>query len=232
MRRNLYRHLKRSQERYIPDLLTEFLRILCYRLPDMTMHTEFTLFLDWLKRTDLHPDRDDLNFLYEYTDIITLPKGKAIMEQNRPVSYFYFLNSGVARLFLRYEDDDITIAFLQAPQFASTPIYLLNRQLSTLAVETCTEAKALRWSREQFLAIKNHTHIGNAFETAFTEMLLSWNLEREIDRLTLSPELRYQKLIDQSPLVGRYVPVKYIASYLGIHHDSLSRIRNRMIKRI
>jgi hypothetical protein len=44
--------------------------------------------------------------------------------------------------------------------------------------------------------------------------------------------MRYQKLLEDAPLVLRYVPLKHIASYLGIHQDSLSRIRNRIVKRI
>lgn len=196
------------------------------------MKSYFKQFLSWFDRQNLAPTREDLDFLYAHTELVTIPKGAAIMEQNRPVDYFYYLNAGVVRLFLKYNDNDITIAFVQAPQFASTPIYLLNRQMSTLALETCTEVQALRWNRDQFLAIKENTMIGNSLESGFTELLLTWNLEREIDRLTLPPEIRYQKLIEQAPMVAGYVPLKHIASYLGIHHDSLSRIRNRMMRRI
>jgi len=153
------------------------------------------------------------------------------MEQGRPVNTFYFMNSGIARLFLKHNQEDITFAFISAPQFASTIIYLLNRVPSRLAIETCTDIEALQWDQDNFMAIREHTETGKKMETALTELLLRWNLEREIDRLTQTPEERYCRLIETSPLVAQQVPVKYIASYLGIHQDSLSRIRNRLMKK-
>lgn len=46
--------------------------------------------------------------------------------------------------------------------------------------------------------------------------------------LTMSPEERYLKLVQERPLVMERVPLKYVASYLGIQPESLSRIRKRL----
>lgn len=46
--------------------------------------------------------------------------------------------------------------------------------------------------------------------------------------LTLSPEGRYLRLIEERPKVIERVSLKYIASYLGIKPESLSRIRKRL----
>jgi CRP/FNR family transcriptional regulator, anaerobic regulatory protein len=42
--------------------------------------------------------------------------------------------------------------------------------------------------------------------------------------------LRYKKLIEQQPEIIQNVPIQYIASYLGIKPQSLSRIRKQLIK--
>jgi CRP-like cAMP-binding protein len=196
------------------------------------MHPSFKFFFNWLQNNNLVPTKEDMEMLYDQTEHFIVPKGEMILEQNRPTNYFYYLNEGIVRLFLRHNNEDITIAFVQAPQFACTTMHLLSRQLSPLALETCTQIEGIRWSREQFITLKEETQIGNKIEAAFTNTLLTWNLEREIERLTLPPEMRYQKLLEDAPLVLRYVPLKHIASYLGIHQDSLSRIRNRIVKRI
>ena len=39
---------------------------------------------------------------------------------------------------------------------------------------------------------------------------------------------RYVPLLEKQPEIIRAVPLKYIASYLGITAQSLSRIRNRL----
>lgn len=48
------------------------------------------------------------------------------------------------------------------------------------------------------------------------------------DFKNLSPEVRYQKLLETRPNLVNRVPQYMIASYLGIKPESLSRIRKRM----
>jgi hypothetical protein len=38
---------------------------------------------------------------------------------------------------------------------------------------------------------------------------------------------RYKRLVDTRPNLANRIPLKYIASYLGITLETLSRIRNR-----
>ena len=49
------------------------------------------------------------------------------------------------------------------------------------------------------------------------------------DLATLTAEQRYVKLVKESPNIIKHVPLKYIASYLGIKPESLSRIRREII---
>lgn len=52
--------------------------------------------------------------------------------------------------------------------------------------------------------------------------------KNNLQHLILSPEERYLKLIQERPKVIERVALKYIASYLGIKPESLSRIRKRI----
>lgn len=49
--------------------------------------------------------------------------------------------------------------------------------------------------------------------------------ERMLSALQETAEQRYSDLISSSPEIFQNVPLKYIASYLGITDTSLSRIR-------
>lgn len=51
--------------------------------------------------------------------------------------------------------------------------------------------------------------------------------ERIIDQLSLTAQMRYSKLLKCYPEIIQNVPVKYIASYIGIQPESLSRIRKK-----
>ncbi len=197
----------------------------------ISMNEHFIHCLKWLSEHHIHPTPDEITFLKKHASTVLIPKKAQMLEQGKPVKYFYFMNSGIARLFMNYQGKDITIAFVAAPLFASTIQYLLNGKDSHLAIEACTEIEAIQWTKDDIIQLKKHTSIGEPLENAFTETLLEWNLKREIDRLILTPEERYANLLKETPQVLQQVPVKYIASYLGIHQDSLSRIRNRQARK-
>ena len=57
---------------------------------------------------------------------------------------------------------------------------------------------------------------------------LEKNKQRIIDLTTLSAEQRYLKLMKNYPSILQNIPLKYIASYLGINPGSLSRIRKEI----
>ena len=63
----------------------------------------------------------------------------------------------------------------------------------------------------------------------FEQAMASTNI-RANDLATLTAELRYKKLLEMQPEIIQNVPVQYIASYLGMKPQSLSRIRKQLIK--
>jgi CRP-like cAMP-binding protein len=56
----------------------------------------------------------------------------------------------------------------------------------------------------------------------------SASINRIEEMKTLSAEERYLKLIEKQPHIFQRIPLQYIASYLNIEPQSLSRMRNRL----
>ena len=65
-------------------------------------------------------------------------------------------------------------------------------------------------------------------QTIWVQILESFvlqQMERERDLLTSSPIIRYQRVLKRSPQVFQEIPNKYIASYLRMTPETLSRIK-------
>ena len=62
---------------------------------------------------------------------------------------------------------------------------------------------------------------------AARDWLLLGLLEREVDLLTTSPEERYQRVLARSPRLFQEVPAKYIANYLRMTPETLSRLKKQ-----
>jgi len=169
--------------------------------------------------------------LMRHTELIHIPKGSVIMPQGKPVQDLYFINSGIVRLYSKVAGLDTTIDFVPEHEFASTIIFILNQQPSVYALDTLTDVTALHWNRADVLYLREKVSYAPAIETALQLRLLNWIQDRELDVLNLSPEERYQKLFEQLPAVAQQAPLKYIASYLGIQQESLSRIRRKWTRR-
>lgn len=58
---------------------------------------------------------------------------------------------------------------------------------------------------------------------------ITYNENRSKELSTLNAEQRYIKLIKNYPGIIQNVPIQYIASFLGMKPESLSRIRRKLI---
>ena len=60
------------------------------------------------------------------------------------------------------------------------------------------------------------------------EKTISASFQRTNDLLTLTAEKRYLNLMADQPEVIQNVPIRLVASYLGVKPESLSRIRRKI----
>jgi len=96
---------------------------------------------------------------------------------------------------------------------------------------TILYAAALRKSRIRVVrkyVYEEHVR-GNPDLSALWQQTLSWmitgQLEREIDLLTNDPAERYRRVLARSPRLFQEIPAKYIANYLRMTPETLSRVR-------
>ncbi|ODS87554.1 MAG: cyclic nucleotide-binding protein [Cytophagaceae bacterium SCN 52-12] len=159
-----------------------------------------------------------------------LPPYTILMEQGKPVKWLYFLNSGIARLYRIHKGTDHTLGIISINDFISTPLYLFSGAISPCGLESLTEVDVLVWDKPRVAAMKEQIPRMYDMELAVMDRLLNWVQDNQIDAVCMTAEERYQKIMTEQPEVIRQIPLKYVASLLGIHQDSLSRIRKALTK--
>lgn len=173
---------------------------------------------------------DELRVIASYTKHKVLPPYSELMTQGKSVEYLYFLNSGIVRLYRIHNDNDYTLGIVSSNDFISTPLYLFNQAISPCALESLTDVDVLVWDRESALALKEKIARMYDLELAIMDRLLSWIQEIQVDLVCMTAEERYQKILREQPEIVLSIPLKYVASLLGIHQDSLSRIRKSIAR--
>lgn len=141
-----------------------------------------------------------------------------------------FIESGTVRFFIPGVENDLTFVFAFDGWFVSAYDSFITRQSATYEVETLTETKLYRISYDNLQVVYRETSFGNLIGRMASEYLFLYKTQRELSLLQKSAQERYLDLLTEQPHLIKNIPLKYLASYIGITPQALSRIRKRISK--
>jgi CRP-like cAMP-binding protein len=140
-----------------------------------------------------------------------------------------YLNKGCARNFVLDEQGHERILFFAFEDWwlGDFDSYYSGKP-ATNYIQMLEDSELLVISKEDFQ--KAEQEIPKLKQWYSSKMLRSASASRNrIEEIkTLSAEERYHKIIEQQPHIFQRIPLQYIASYLNIEPQSLSRMRNRL----
>jgi CRP/FNR family transcriptional regulator, anaerobic regulatory protein len=174
---------------------------------------------------------EDEALCIEYFEAIQYKRNTIIEAENKVPKYLYFINEGFLRLF--YYDsngDEVTTHFASANNFITPFISFIHRQNAPDNLECITDCKVLRIERAKLMEIIEKSETFKSFSLIIFQEAMVTTQIRANDLATLTADIRYKKLLKEKPELIQNVPIQYIASYLGIKPQSLSRIRNQQNK--
>ena len=145
-------------------------------------------------------------------------------------NHISFIEKGIVRLLIPKEDEEkeITFGFCFLNEFVSAYDSFLTQLPSTYQVETLTDVTIWSISYADLQEVYTKTRIGNLIGRLSSERLFLIKSKREQSLLNESAEQRYLNLFTERPNLIQKIPLKYIASYIGVTPQALSRIRRRI----
>jgi len=155
-------------------------------------------------------------------------KKHLLLKAGQTENYLSFVECGIVRYYISKADVDLTFAFVFENSFVSAYDSFLTRKASPYNLETLTDVTLWRLTFDSLQTIYRETEIGNTIGRLASEELFLKKAKREFSLLHDTAEARYLKLFDEQPHLIKQVPLKYIASYIGITPQALSRIRKRI----
>ncbi|MGE7773676.1 Crp/Fnr family transcriptional regulator [Chitinophaga sp. NPDC101104] len=172
---------------------------------------------------------DDWHYFSSRLTRESFPKKSLLLRAGQTENHLSFIAEGLVRFYIPKDgDNDLTFSFSFSNDFVSAYDSFLTRQPSIYNVEALTDTVLLRVSHSDLQDIYQNTAAGNIIGRHAGEDLYLTLLRREISLLSESAEERYRKLLADQPRLVREIPLKYIASWIGITPQALSRIRKRV----
>lgn len=156
-------------------------------------------------------------FTNDKTKNITLKKGDYLFQAGDVNTLLYYVVSGCLQLYILDQSEERIIRF----GYKGSTICALDSLITQQP--TIYYLQAIRQTEVIVLSSEETTRLLNDME-GIKKLIIQFQ-EREIDLLTNSPILRYQRVLKRSPLLFQEVPQKYIARYLRMTAETLSRLK-------
>ena len=161
---------------------------------------------------------------------LALKKGKLLQAIGHTCRTLYFMEKGAARIFYYKDSTDITEYFAFENAFIARVESLFSGRPSRKAIEVIEDAELVAINApELFRLYDQYPEIERLFRKV-TESGYVETVNRLENLQFHSAEERYRDLLEAHPEIVQRVPLKYIASYLGITQVSLSRIRSAAVR--
>ncbi len=155
-------------------------------------------------------------------------KGHKLLVVGQIENYLSFVETGMVRLYVPKGFDELTFSFVFDRSFVSSYDSFLTQTPSTYCVETLAPTTLWRLTHADLQLIYETTKVGNVIGRHAGEDLYLRKAKRELSLLNETAEQRYLNLFSEQPRLIQQIPLKYIASYIGITPQALSRIRKRI----
>jgi CRP-like cAMP-binding protein len=168
------------------------------------------------------------NIFYSRLEKIKFPKKKILLKEGEVEKYLSFIEKGIVRYFIPGIENDVTFDFGFENEFISGYDSFLKQEPSIYQVETLTETILWRLTYSDLQDIYKESGIGNLIGRYAAEGLYLKKTKREKSLLSETAEERYLNLLKEQSKLLKYIPLKYIASYIGVTPQALSRIRRRI----
>ncbi|MDI6401765.1 Crp/Fnr family transcriptional regulator [Balneolaceae bacterium ANBcel3] len=175
-------------------------------------------------------EKEDHELLETMFRPLKAKKKEILVEMGKTNRQAFFVNSGYLRYFTVLESGEEVIIHLYAPNtFAASLESFFSGMPAEGYIETITECDLWVISNSDLEKLYSTSQKWQYFGRKLMESFLIEKEQRIIDQLSLSGREKYMKLLQSHPEIIQHVQVQYLASFLGLKPESLSRIRKQII---
>lgn len=192
---------------------------------------EDNIYLELKKRIEeLSPLTDE-----EWKDISTkwkqktIEKNQYLLKAGQIESKFYFVYTGVHRVFGDRDGEEINVGFAYDGEYSGVFDSFLAQTPSDLYLQSITESQVLYIEYEDMMELFDKYKSIERWGRLFNAKMLIAMARRQMEARSFTAEEKFKRLFDQSPHIFQLVPLKHLASYLGMTPETLSRMRKKML---
>lgn len=162
---------------------------------------------------------------------VDLKKGTVITAYGAVEKRVYFIRKGIIELTIEDPTAEKILDFFFENEVVTCLTSFLLQTPSDVQMTALTDCELECFHRDDVYSKYPSSLEVNKLGRVLVEQAYLRKAQREKDLLSRTAEEMYKQLLDKHNEYIKQIPVNKLARYLGIHPESLSRIRKRVILR-
>lgn len=184
-------------------------------------------FLELYSKT-LQKDFKSYNDLPYPVKEVSFKKNEIVSYYDRVENNVYLINSGIVEMSVKSYNSEKIIDFFFEGDMCSGLTSFLRQAPSDVQMTALTELHLEMVSYSDLNKAYKNSEDANIFSRILFQEAYIRKSNREKDFLSKTAEERYAEMFETNQQYLSQIPVNKIAKYLGIHPESLSRIRAKL----
>jgi len=170
---------------------------------------------------------DEMTILTSCFHRETLEKGDYFLKAGRVGNKFSFHLDGLIRIFAMHGNKEATQWISYKGNFISDLRGIIFGEPAPFSMQALSHCELYTIDKKDYLSLPDRISRWPLLERAFIARCFNVMEMRVFSLLSMTAEERYAYLQEQNPSLFDTVPLKYLASMMGITPESLSRIRKK-----
>jgi CRP-like cAMP-binding protein len=173
----------------------------------------------------------EINDFMAHSTPISCPKKTILLREGDISRTFYCAQKGIFRGgFTHKNESQLTRAFFSPDTIPLVMSYssFMFQHPSLSFLEALEDGELLAWDHDYMKHLERTNFKWLQFFKAQIDAVFLERTTKEWQVYTMSAEERYLIFVEEFPQIVNQIPLHYIASYIGITAEALSRIRKRI----
>ena len=191
------------------------------------------LMLDFLFEfiDDIRPISDEVkDFISQHLELVEVPRNHCFLREGERCDHVFIVVKGILRMYYLKNEEEVCSRFSKEGQLCVSVNSFFQRVPSYEFIESVGPCIVAKFHHDRLEELYSKFEEYNYIGRIVVQQYFIRSEERLFVLRKSNAEERYLYFCEHYPYILQRVPLKYIASYLSMTVETLSRIRNKISK--